>query len=215
MISDIVLNPFVGREIVGRLLSYLQERGFDETKLGRLGSLVVDELRRGLDVERSARAEALFRTEVGAGRIQFRLRLDGRNWRMPFTIETMEAENARQLLSQSGGPLERSLFAPVYESEFNSEEREVAVYLDGEKTLEWWHRNVARTQYGIQGWMRGRIYPDFIFAAQGGGGTKRITILETKGDQLDNLDTAYKRNLLSFISNAFRWDECTQRASLS
>ncbi len=29
---------------------------------------------------------------------------------------------------------------------------------------------------------------------------------ETKGDQLDNLDTAYKRNVLGFLSDNFAWD---------
>jgi type III restriction enzyme len=207
MVSDIVPNPFVGREIVGRLLDDLRARGFDERKLGTLASLIVEELRKGLDVARHARAEALFKTAVAAGRIQFRLRLDGRNWRMPFSMETTEPENARQLLSKTGGPLANSLFAPVYEAELNSEERDVAVYLDGEKALAWWHRNVARTQYGIQGWRKAKIYPDFIFAVQGEGTAKRITVLETKGDQLDNLDTAYKRDVLALLSDHFAWDD--------
>ena len=125
------------------------------------------------------------------------------------SIETTEPENARQLLNRAGGPLEKSLFAPVYENELNSDERDVAVYLDGEKTLAWWHRNVARTQYGIQGWKKAKIYPDFIFAVQRDGEAKRITVLETKGDQLDNLDTAYKREALAFLSDHFEWDEAT------
>jgi len=209
MISDIVPNPFVGREIVGAMLAALRARGFDDAKLGQLASLIVEELRKGLDAARNARAEALFKADVAAGRIQFRLRLDGRNWRMPFSIETTEPENARQLLNRAGGPLEKSLFAPVYENELNSDERDVAVYLDGEKTLAWWHRNVARTQYGIQGWKKAKIYPDFIFAVQRQGEAKRITVLETKGDQLDNLDTAYKREALTFLSEHFQWDEAT------
>ncbi len=209
MISDIVPNPFVGREIVGATLAALRARGFDDAKLGLLASLIVEELRKGLDAARNTRAEALFKAEVAAGRIQFRLRLDGRNWRMPFSIETTEPENARQLLNRAGGPLEKSLFAPVYENELNSDERDVAVYLDGEKTLAWWHRNVARTQYGIQGWKKAKIYPDFIFAVQRQGEAKRITVLETKGDQLDNLDTAYKREALAFLSEHFQWDEAT------
>ncbi|KKW67851.1 type III restriction-modification system RcaSBIIP Res subunit [Lampropedia cohaerens] len=209
MISDIVPNPFVGREIVGATLAALRARGFDDAKLGLLASLIVGELRKGLDAARNTRAEALFKAEVAAGRIQFRLRLDGRNWRMPFSIETTEPENARQLLNRAGGPLEKSLFAPVYENELNSDERDVAVYLDGEKTLAWWHRNVARTQYGIQGWKKAKIYPDFIFAVQRQGEAKRITVLETKGDQLDNLDTAYKREALAFLSEHFQWDEAT------
>ena len=210
MISDIVPNPFVGREIVGKLLSALEARGFDEAKLGGLASLIVEELRKGLDTERAVRAEALFKAEVKGGRIQFRLRLDGRNWRMPFITETMEPENARQLVSTTGGPLEKSLFAPMYENELNQDERDVAIYLDSEDALSWWHRNVARTQYGIQAWQKAKIYPDFIFAVRGKG----VTVLETKGDQLDNLDTAYKREVLSFLSDNFGWNDFTPAGEL-
>ena len=207
MISDIVPNPFVGREIVGAVVAGLEARGFDEAKLGSLASLIIEELRKGLDGARSEFAEARFKTEVAAGRIQFRLRIDGQNWRMPFSVETTEPENARQLVSNSGGPLEKSLFSPVYEAELNGDERDVAVYLDAEKTLSWWHRNVARTQYGLQGWKRAKIYPDFIFAVQRSDASKRVVVLETKGNQLDNLDTAYKREVLTFLSKNFAWDQ--------
>lgn len=214
MISDIVTNPFVGREIVGAMMSRLRARGFDDAKLGQLASLIVEELRKGLDAVRDARAEAMFRAGVAAGQIQFRLRLDGRNWHMPFSVETTEADNARQLINRAGGSLEKSLFSPIYESELNEAEREVAIYLDGEKALTWWHRNVARTQYGIQGWKKARIYPDFIFAARTEGKTMRLTVLETKGDQLDNLDTAYKRQVLDFLSDNFQWDQSTAAGQL-
>ena len=214
MISDIVLNPFVGWDIVAAFIQRLRARGFDDGKLGRLASLIVDELRKGLEKERNARAEALFKAEVGAGRVQFRLRLDGRNWRMPFSVETSEATNACPVRSLAGGSLERSLFLPIYKSELNSYERDVAMYLDGEKTLIWWHRNVARTQYGVQGWRKAKIYPDFIFAVHRDGENRRITVLETKGDQLDNLDTAYKREALSFLSDHFEWSDATPAGEL-
>jgi type III restriction enzyme len=214
MISDIVLNPFVGREIVGRLTDRLEARGFDADKIGKLAGLIVEELRKGLDAERTARAEILFKAEVTAGTVQFRLRLDGRNWPMPFTTETFEPEGARLLLGKNGGSLERSLFSPMYEAEFNGDEREVAVYLDGEAALKWWHRNVARSQYAVQGWRRAKIYPDFIFAVQHKDGSSRITLLETKGDQLDNLDTAYKRDVLQFMSKNFTWDDTAPAGTL-
>ena len=214
MMMDIVPNPFVGREIVGRLLGALRRRGFDDRQLGGIARLVVEEMRGELGRVRDARAEALFKNEVAVGRIQFRLRLDGRNWRMPFQIDTSETVDARQLLNGGGGPLERSLFVPVCENELNRAEREIAIYLDGEEALTWWHRNVARTQYGIQGWKRAKIYPDFIFAVRADGTAKRITVLETKGDQLDNLDTAYKRDVLSFLSGSFAWDGCTLAGEL-
>ena len=214
MVLDIVANPFVGREIVGRLLAALRDRGFDDGKLGRLATLIAEELRKGLNAARDIRAEALFKDAVSAGRIQFRLRLDGRNWRMPFEVDTTEPINTPQLVGRTGAALEKSLFSPVYSNELNSDEREVAVYLDGEEALTWWHRNVARAQYGIQGWKKGKVYPDFIFAVQTGGAANRITVLETKGDQLDNLDTAYKRDVMSFLSDIFSWDDCIPAGEL-
>ena len=215
MISDIVPNPFVGREIVGRLLLALGARGFDPEKLGALANLIVEELRRWLDEEQRSRAEALFKACVASGRVQFRLRLDGRNWHMPFHVETSEPTGSRQLLARDGGPLAKSLFAPVYENELNSAEREVAVYLDGDGAMKWWHRNVARQQYGLQGWRRAKVYPDFIFAARRDGSGSRIVVLETKGDQLDNLDTGYKRDLLSAVSGAFAWDSSVPAGTLA
>ncbi|MBP2431501.1 DEAD/DEAH box helicase [Bradyrhizobium elkanii] len=214
MISDIVLNPFVGREIVGRLLSALRRRSFDDAKLGSVASLIVEELRKGLDQEQTARAEVQFKAGVAAGHIQFRLRLDGQNWQMPFETETTQPEGARQLVGKDGGPLQRSLFAPMYENDFNIEERDVAVYLDGDAALSWWHRNVARSQYAVQGWRKAKIYPDFIFAVSRRDGSSRITVLETKGDQLDNLDTAYKREVLNFMSKNFEWDSAVPAGTL-
>ncbi len=214
MISDLVPNPFVGRMIVETLLTALRERGFDEARINGLGSLIIDALRKGLEVERTMRAEALFKAQVTRGDIQFRLRVDGLNWPMPSEMLTNEPENARQLARKDGTPLQKSLFAPVYESELNSEERDVAVYLDKDTALNWWHRNVAKAQYGLPGWRRGKVYPDFIFAANSKHGRKKITVLETKGNQLDNLDTAYKRELLNVLSNSFAWDESIPAGSL-
>lgn len=115
---------------------------------------------------------------------------------------------------KDGNPVQRSLFSPVYEDDFNGDERDVAVYLDGDAALSWWHRNVARSQYAVQGWRKAKIYPDFIFAVGRKDGSSRITVLETKGDQLDNLDTAYKREVLSFMSKNFSWDSTVPAGTL-
>ena len=207
MVSDIVLNPFVGYEIVERVIDGLRKRGFDDAQLGTSANLIVEELRKELDEARDLRAEKIFRTAVASGRFRFRLRLDGRNWRMPFSVETAEPVNARQLNNYQGEALQKSLFSPVYEADMNADEKEVAIFLDGEQALTWWHRNVARAQYGIQGWRKAKIYPDFIFSVQREEEPQSITVLETKGDQLDNFDTAYKRDLLTFLSDNFSWDE--------
>ena len=103
LISDLVPNPFVGREIVGGLLGELTARGIDDAKLGALSSQIIDELRRALDTARNEMAEKVFKDSFAAGKVQFRLRLDGKNWRLPFAIETNEPEGAWQVLNKSGG----------------------------------------------------------------------------------------------------------------
>ena len=162
-----------------------------------------------LQTERDARAERVFKEDATNGRIQFHLRLDGGDWHMPFHLDTTTPENAPLVASKSGGTLSKSLFAPVYQQDLNRDEREVAVYLDAEQALSWWHRNVARTQYGIQGWQGRRIYPDFVFAVGSESTPERITVLETKGDHLDNIDTDYKRELLDFLSRG-RWQSAME-----
>ena len=214
MISDLVPNPFVAREIVRVIFDILLGRGFTREKIGALSSMIIEEMRRKLDIARSSLAEDLFQEKVKAGTIQFRLRLDEKNWRMPFSFDMAEPASTQHLAREDGSPLEKSLFSPVFASELNGEEQGVAIYLDQDKALKWWHRNVARTQYGLQGWKRAKIYPDFIFAASRDDGRTRITVLETKGDQLDNPDTAYKRDLLNTLSDNFLWDNTAPAGSL-
>jgi type III restriction enzyme len=214
VVADLVPNPFVARNIVGQLVAALEGRGFDATKLGSASGVIIDTLRFALLNERDVRAEALFRDDVRAGRVQFRLRLDGNNWQMPDFISTTEPLKSPHLTAADGGPLSRSLFAPVLQNELNGEEQNVAVHLDGEAAVKWWHRNVAKTNYGVQGWKRGRIYPDFIFATGGNAGTGRIVVMETKGDHLQNPDTDYKRDVLNFLTESFDWDQTVPAGQL-
>ena len=48
------------------------------------------------------------------------------------------------------------------------------------------------------------IDPDFIFALSHQDGYERLMVLETKGDHLDNSDTAYKKKLFDVCSESFR-----------
>jgi len=214
VVSDLVPNPFVARAIVGELQAGLEARGFDPVKLGIASGVIIDTLRLALTEERDTRAEALFRADVRAGRIQFRLRLDGNNWPMPDHVLTTEPANSPHLTGGDGAALNRSLFSPVYRSELNGEEQNVAVHLDGDAAVKWWHRNVAKANYGLQGWKRGRIYPDFIFATGGNAGAGRVVVMETKGDHLQNPDTDYKRSVMNFLSQNFAWDQAVPAGQL-
>lgn len=124
---------------------------------------------------------------------------------MPFVAETYEPVGADQLVGGDGQALRKSLFAPIYRRDFsNQDERDIAVYLDGDKALTWWHRNVARSHYAISGWRREKIYPDFIFAVQHDDADKRLVVLEMKGQHLaGNDDTEYKQAVLRLMTKAF------------
>lgn len=47
-----------------------------------------------------------------------------------------------------------------------------------------------------------RVYPDFLIRLTGDG--ERLLVLETKGKQLDNEYTAFKRELMAALENAYQ-----------
>ena len=214
-INDVILNPFIAWPVVDRLISELKEKGYDDISLGFHSARLVEALRKELRLEQDRRAEILFKQAVIDGVIQFRLRADGKNWQMPKTIMTNEADNAYQMVNRDGNHMQKSLFERVYQMELNRSEREVAVYLDGQEALGWWHRNVARRDYGLRGWKKNIIYPDLIFSIEEGGKTTQLVALETKGEFLDGTkDTTYKRALMDYLTENFSWDSATKAGEL-
>lgn len=206
MIGDIVPNCFTAWALVDGLLTRLRAAEWDDALFGRLAAFVIDELRKELVAERERQAPALFRDGLAKGTIQFSVRGDGNDWQMPHDVWTTQPDDAPRLTGSNGGALERSLFLPIYAGELNDSEQKFAVYLDRNDAVRWWHRNgTMRGSYGLRGWRRGNVYPDFLFAAlKDEGGRQRVVVIETKGEQLEgNRDTEYKRRLLDTLSVAF------------
>ena len=207
-IPDLVPNAFAAHAMVSDLLEGLRKKGADAAMLGGLSGFLLKEVRTYLAGAVDALAEDHFKARLLAGDVQFRLRTDGRNWKMPKAIETAHAANARQLSRSDGAGIQQSLFSPVYEDDFNAQEAEFAGYLDMNAAVAWWHRNVARSDFGVQGWRRHRVYPDFLFGRGTGAAGRELFALETKGDQLaGNLDTAYKTKLLDAVTGAYRREQ--------
>jgi type III restriction enzyme len=72
--------------------------------------------------------------------------------------------------------------------------------------VRWWHRNgTGKNSYGLRGWRRGNVYPDFLLTAvKDEASRERVVVLETKGEHLDgNADTTYKRDLLDRLTAKF------------
>src|SRR6185437_11150869 len=145
LMVDILPNPWVARALIGELLAALRGRGLSDADLGGASGYILEELRKWLVKERDRLAETQFFDDVSAERIQFRLRADRAVWELPMALETDRPEKVRKLVRpSSGGPVEKSIFSPVYEEDFNTDEADFACYLDEQSALDWWHRNVAK-----------------------------------------------------------------------
>ena len=106
-----------------------------------------------------------------------------------------------------GDQLERSLFDYVPADDFNEMERRVAWYLDDQNKLLFWYRNIPKSDYGVQGWQKYRVYADFIFTDTGsnGNGFNRVFVVETKGLYIKDADrTKYTRKLFTLCNEKSR-----------
>ncbi|AXJ01439.1 type III restriction enzyme [Cyclonatronum proteinivorum] len=91
------------------------------------------------------------------------------------------------------GPVGSSISKSLYEREgiMNDFETSVISDISSLPNITFWHRNLGRGKgFSINGF-KSRHYPDFILHTRNGN----IIILETKGDDRDNPDSASKRRL--------------------
>lgn len=72
------------------------------------------------------------------------------------------------------------------EEEVNGFEYEMVMALTGLDNIKWWHRNISKQEFCINGFIN--HYPDFIVMTKSG----KILMIETKGDHLENTETKNK-----------------------
>lgn len=73
------------------------------------------------------------------------------------------------------------------EEKFDTEyERKVVVELSSLNNIKWWHRNMARKGFAINGAVN--AYPDIMVRTESG----KLLLIETKGDQLENSESREK-----------------------
>ena len=202
---DIAPNPWWVWPWIDTALKPLVDKGFDDNTLAGSTASMIETLRANALKERDRLAEERFLALVAEGRIEFALRADAQNYELPKSME-FEYEGRAELLTRDDArPVERSLLEPFIRNGLNDFESSFACYLDDKAALEWWHRNVARRQYGLQGWKRDKVFPDFVFAVVDAPGSKRrVVVMETKGAHLEgNEDTVYKRALLERLTSLY------------
>lgn len=204
-VLDLVPNAWIAWQLIEATVTRLKGSGFAEHAMARSSNSLIERLRIDLERERDRLAEQVFAELVKAGTVAFSLRADAADYELPFSLEINVSDTPRIAQRPDGQLIEKSIFQPCFEAIFDNRlELDVACYLDSQAALTWWHRNVAKTQYGLQGWKRNKIYPDFIFAKMEGEGTAKIVVMETKGLHLKNEDSAYKTALLARLTEIYK-----------
>ena len=214
-LMEIIPNPWQAVRILEETFSILRKT-LDEKKLYTNRLILLSEMKKDLrlqlfggtrDKERiDGIAEKLFRSRLQSGDIQFRLTTSNNpalNWKLEKTLEVQVTGTELELRRKNGDLLQKALFDKVFEKDFNSLEKYTAWHLDGKDTVYWWHRiAVGQQSYGLQGWQRNKVYPDFLACVHSTGkGKYRFAVLETKGDHLKgNDDTEYKQQLFDLLT---------------
>ena len=202
---DLAPNAWLVWEWVDGVLSRLL-RDWDERAIGASSATLIEQLRVDLEKERDRLAQSAFETLAAEGRIEFRLRADRTDYELPREYVLDVAGKPKKLTRRDEfSDIEKSLLTPALRTpDVNEFEALFAGYLDEQPALHWWHRNVAKTQYGLQGWKRHKVYPDYVFGLLTQGKTSRVVLLETKGAHLaGNNDTDYKQALLAQLTAGF------------
>ena len=127
--------------------------------------------------------------------------------KLGYKLPKRKKAHPPRLTKSTGDQLERSLFDYVPKDDFNETERRIVWYLDDHDKLLFWYRNMPRTDYGVQGWQKHRVYADFIFTDldSNGNGFNHVFVVETKGLHLKGSeDTKYKTALFTMCNDLAR-----------
>lgn len=203
-IYDTLPNPYLAGQVVEGMLDTLRNQGYSNEDIFDRRYDLSEILKRRLAELIEHEARAIFQRKLESREIRFELTADEDGFEFAEELEKAVEENQMQLFGRHGEPLQKSLYEKVYAREFNGLEEDFAIYLDGYSAVTWWHRFASRQDYGLQGWKRNRVYPDFVvFVQPGNSKTRRVLVIETKGLQLaGNTDTEYKQKLFEALEIA-------------
>lgn len=213
-ILDIVPNPWIAYQIAEQVFSSLSSiPDNSEEVIASNMVFIVEEIRKTLAKECDRLAEKVFRDLLENQKLFFFLVVD-RNSDIPTRITVRK--NAPKLTRDNNDPIQRSLFDYVLEEEFNELEKALAIYLDGQEKLLFWYRNASKKDYYVQGWKKGKIYPDFIVPEadlQNPDDCATVYVIESKGLHLKNEDTQYKQTIFEIcneLGQKKQWGELRQ-----
>ncbi len=197
---EVVPNPWIAHELGHKVVAALLKR-YSKSMVAQNLVFIIESLRTELANERDRLAQVEFKKLLKAEKIRFLVISKELGFTFPDKVK-VERDNVKTLTQRNNQPLQRSLFDFNPEDEFNSVERDVAWYLEDQEKLLFWFRNAAKRDYVIQGWQKGKIYPDFVFTEEGDKRelVEKVFVVETKGLHLKNEDTEYKQSIFDLCN---------------
>lgn len=203
-IYETLPNPYLAGQVVEKMLDTLRHQDYTDKAIFDRRYDLSEILKRRLTELIEHESQAIFQSKLQNRDIRLELIADESGFEFAEELERIVEKNQLPLFGQHGDPIQKSLYEKVYAREFNGLEKDFAIYLDGFSAVTWWHRFASRQDYGLQGWKRNRVYPDFVVLVQpGNSNTRRVLVIETKGLQLaGNMDTEYKKKLFDTLESA-------------
>ena len=185
-LTDLVPNPWQAARIAGDLLNDLRSHDADDARIYAQRRAQVLNLRDSIEKQIEQLAERVFGEKLTNGEIRFNLEPSEPNFRVADEYERDVAADDHSL-EYAGQGIQKSLFDPPLEREFNLLEKDFAFHIDREEAIQWWHRIAVRQQheYYLRGWQQDRIWPDFVAMSEEPDGTQRLLVVDTKGSHFE------------------------------
>ena len=175
-IADNEIKKYVNRILED--MSATELRDFIQHKY-TYTKLIKEKINNLADIE----AEKVFKEWIGVDRITVKP-----NWKFEHSI----------VLSNLGNDIGNSLY--THEGDMNGLEQQFIMEVSNLPNIAFWHRNLGKGKgFSLNGF-KSNHYPDFILVTK----TNRVIVVETKGSQLSNPDSAAKLRL------GLAWEKATK-----
>ena len=204
----VIPNPWISYEYTIKIVGALTEK-YGHDKIAANFISLVEHAKKKFAEQVRTKSQEIFRQLIADKKLVFLLLKHPENgYLLPSRLNIHSTGNLLHHPESNVATVQRSLFDQLPDEQFNGLERSVALCLDKQKELLYWHRNlVGPGHYHIPGW-EGKSYPDFVGAKKSSSNDKdfdHVFVLEIKGKHLlGNEDTIYKQKLFD-LCNLVEW----------